>query len=108
MIFQKCLIAGHTQMECDSIHSAIERKVGAVDIFTERDYKLMMQAVRVNPRPYLVKQFDHLEFMKMSDDSQYMKSIRPGRQHGEPNVHHLRGLKYIPSDAVFCTFVFWH
>ena len=55
-------------MECDSIHSTIERKVGVVDILTERDYKLLMQTARVNPRPYVVKQLEHSEFMRMSND----------------------------------------
>ncbi|XP_064112225.1 uncharacterized protein LOC135219404 [Macrobrachium nipponense] len=35
-IIQKYLIAGHTQMECDSMHSTIERKM-VNDVFTERD-----------------------------------------------------------------------
>ena len=33
-VVQKFLIAGHTQMECDSMHSVIERKL-VVDIYTD-------------------------------------------------------------------------
>jgi len=37
-IEQKFLIKGHTQMECDGIHSLIERKLKNKNIFLPSDY----------------------------------------------------------------------
>ena len=39
-VSQKFLVAGHTQMECDSMHSVIKRKL-VVDVFTDRDYAML-------------------------------------------------------------------
>ena len=42
VIEQKFVIVGHTQMECDSMHSTIERKI-VTDIFTPLDCYLIME-----------------------------------------------------------------
>ena len=49
-ITQKYLVPGHTQMECDSMHSTIERKLGNY-IFVPRDYIVLMEAARIRPSP---------------------------------------------------------
>lgn len=64
-IEQKFLVVGHTQMECDSMHSTIERKIVA-DIFTPRDYFVMMETARVRPQPYHVIPVYHNEFMQLT------------------------------------------
>ena len=90
-IIQKYLVAGHTQMECDSMHSTIERRI-VNDVFTEHDYVVLIQNARIKPSPYIVKQMKHQDFMKM--DCAHFTSIRPGKKTGDPVVHDLRGLKY--------------
>ncbi|CAM4691278.1 unnamed protein product [Leuciscus chuanchicus] len=50
-IEQKFLVAGHTQMECDSMHSLIERRI-VKDIHTPRDYIVIFETARIHPSPY--------------------------------------------------------
>ena len=90
-IQQKYLIAGHTQMECDSMHSTIKRKV-CCDIYTPCDYVMLFHSARQQPSPYHVVQTTFDEIQRLSGS--YITSIRPGRKAGEPTVHQLRALKY--------------
>lgn len=46
LITQQYLVAGHTQMECDSMHSTIECKM-KMDIITPRDYMIILQTARI-------------------------------------------------------------
>ncbi|XP_063590497.1 uncharacterized protein LOC134767429 [Penaeus indicus] len=96
-IIQKFLVAGHTQMECDSMHSTIERKI-VNDVFTERDYAVLIQCARIRPTPYIVKQMKHQDFMKM--ENLFFTSIRPGKKSGDPVIHALRGLMYLSDGTV--------
>ena len=97
LITQKYLVAGHTQMECDSMHSTIERKM-VVDIFTHRDYVIILQTARIRPSPYHVKVLKHDEFLSMNDS--YFLSIRPGKKAGDPTVHDLRALQFSSDGKV--------
>lgn len=90
-IVQKYLVAGHTQMEVDSMHACIERKLVS-DIFTPRDYIVIMETSRIQPSPYKVTQVYHTDFLKMTGG--YLTSIRPGKKVGDPTVHQLRALEY--------------
>ncbi|XP_066970858.1 uncharacterized protein [Macrobrachium rosenbergii] len=96
-IVQKYLVAGHTQMECDSMHSTIERKL-VNDVFTERDYAVLIQCARIKPSPYIVRQMKHQDFMKM--ENLFFTSIRPGKKSGDPVVHDLQGLMYQSDGTV--------
>ena len=90
-IEQKYLVSGQTQMECDSMHSTIERKrLG--DINTPRDYIMIFQTARVSPSLYLVEQLMFSDFKKL--DAAYVLSIRPWEKVGDITVHNLRGLQY--------------
>lgn len=56
-ITQKFLEKGHTQMECDSVHSTIETALKNKEIYLPSDYfKITKQARSRNP--YLVKAMD--------------------------------------------------
>lgn len=92
IIDQKFLVAGHTQMECDSMHSVIERCI-VKDIYTPEDYIVLFKAARINPSPYIVTQLYHNEFRKLS--GAYITNIRPGKKAGDPTVHDLRALQYL-------------
>lgn len=48
IIEQKFLVAGHTQMECDSMHSLIERRT-IKDIHTPRDCIVILLHVCIHP-----------------------------------------------------------
>ena len=93
-VTQKCLVVGHTQMEVDSMHAIIEKRIIA-DICTPRDYIVIMKTARTRPMetaPYVVKQVYHHEVLKL--DGSYIKSIRPGKKVGNPTVYQLRALQY--------------
>jgi len=50
-IEQKYLIKGYTQMQCDSAHSLIERKLKGHDIYLPSDYIRITKDARKNPSP---------------------------------------------------------
>lgn len=46
VVIQKYLEKGHTQMECDSIHSVIERRLRDQDVYLPAEYvNLMKRAI---------------------------------------------------------------
>ncbi|KAJ4938556.1 hypothetical protein JOQ06_003169 [Pogonophryne albipinna] len=96
-IEQKFLVAGHTQMECDSMHSLIERRT-IKDIHTPRDYIVIFETACLHPSPYKVTQLYHSDFMKLS--GAYVTKIRPGRKVGDPTVHDLRALQYLADGRI--------
>ena len=51
-ITQKFLVSGHTQMECDSMHSAIERSIQNMDMYTPACYLSALKRARTKPKPY--------------------------------------------------------
>lgn len=99
-IIQKYLEVGHTQMECDSVHAQIERKLKNKEIYIPADYIDVIKKARINPFPYEVVYLDHAIFMDYSKLGP-MDSIRPGRTAGDPKVNDLRAIKYCPSGQIF-------
>lgn len=93
-ILQKYVEKVHTQMEADSVHSQIERKVRNLTINVPADYVLAMKKARRNPEPYSVNYVDYKFFKNYEKSISYFKSIRPGKKVGYPCVHDLRALKY--------------
>lgn len=96
VIQQKFLVSGHTQMECDSVHSVVERKMHNCDMFIPRDYVVTIQMARQNPSPYAVTEVTYSEPHKLSSD--YVKSIRPGKKTSDPTVSDVCAYQY-SSDA---------
>jgi hypothetical protein len=97
-IEQKYLVSGHSQMECDSMHSVIERKLN-VDIYAPSDYRVIMQLARKSPAPYDVICLTHSDFRKLS--GKYYLTIRPGKKPGDKTVFNLRGLRYEKLGGLF-------
>ena len=50
-ITQKYLVGGHTQMEVDSMHAVIEKRIVG-NIYTPCDYIVIMETARTRPAPY--------------------------------------------------------
>jgi hypothetical protein len=96
-IYQKYLVVGHTQMEVDSMHATIERKLVG-DIIIPHDYVVVMEAARSKPSPYIVKEVAHDQVHKL--DGSYLASIRPGKKTGDPTVYNLRALEFKPSGTI--------
>lgn len=95
VVTQKYLEPGHTQMECDSVHSVIERKLKNKDISLPYDYVNITKSARIKPFPYDVEYLEHT-FFKNYDNPNLMryKSIRPGRGAHDPTVTNLRLINY--------------
>ncbi|KAK6166780.1 hypothetical protein SNE40_023402 [Patella caerulea] len=97
-IFQKILEKGHTQMECDSVHSTIEHALRHRSIYVPADYVNVMKNVRVS-KPYKVNYLDNT-FFKDFSQLNYYTSIRPGIKPGDLCVTDLRVLKYNPDGTI--------
>lgn len=98
-IVQKYLEKGHTQMECDAMHSTIERQIKNREIYSPAGYVEACKTARNNPGPYNVIQLDHTFFKKYSSQP-YFSSIRPGNKLGDPQVTDIRCLKYGPKGSI--------
>lgn len=99
-ITQKFLERGHTQMECDSVHSAIERKLSNRVIHLPCDYVSATKEARAS-NPYEVIQIDHNFVKNYADTSTWLyKTIRPGRKAGDPTVTDLRAILYNQEDTI--------
>lgn len=98
-IIQKYLEKGHTQMECDSMHSTIERKISGRVINVPADYVNLLKTARKNPRPYDVQYLNHAYFKNFSKIN-FFNSIRPGRKTGDPTVQDIRALKYNSDGSI--------
>jgi len=94
-IIQKYLEKGHTQMEVDSMHAAIEKvKKRRNSISVPFDYvEICALANKTNPyeATYL-----HYGFFKDMEDPRIVtyKSIRPGKKVGDPCVVDIRQIHY--------------
>ncbi|CAH4038863.1 unnamed protein product [Pieris brassicae] len=85
-ITHKFLERGHTQMECDSVHSAIGRKLSNRVIHLPCDYVSVTKEARAS-NPYEVIQIDHSFVNNYADTSTWLyKTIRPGRKAGDPTI----------------------
>lgn len=98
-IIQKFLEKGHTQMECDSMHSVIERKLRNTEIYTPAGYVSICKSARYKPRPYYVK-YLHFDFFKKYSSLSFYNSIRPGFKKGDPQVTSIRCLKHNPTGTI--------
>lgn len=58
-IYQKFLEREHTQMECDTVHSCIERKIKGKEIYLPSDYVRATKEARKVPMPYEFKIVDY-------------------------------------------------
>lgn len=99
-ITQKFLERGHTQMECDSVHSAIERKLTNREIHLPCDYVSATREARAS-NPYEVIQIDYNFVKNYADTSTWLyKTIRPGRRAGDPTVTDIRAILYNKEETI--------
>lgn len=99
-ITQKYLVSGHTQMECDSMHSTIERKLRNRDIYSPAGYIAACKSARSDPKPYQVKYLNH-QYFKNFSALKYHTSIRPGYKTGDPTVNDLCAIQYRPNGKLY-------
>lgn len=109
VIEQKYLQKGHTQMECDSAHAKIEKKLKNKSVYLPIDYvnytKEARKPVKIANK-LIKKPFDAIylsyDFFKNFNDDQLIRfnSIRPGKGKNDPTVSELRSLIYLPNGDV--------
>ncbi|KAF0715572.1 Uncharacterized protein FWK35_00022354, partial [Aphis craccivora] len=98
-ITQKFLEKGHTQMECDSVHSVIERKLKKTDCYLPCQLSQITLQSRQHPFPYKSEVLTYSFFLDYSDKKfMFYESIRPGRVASDAVITDLRVLKYCPND----------
>lgn len=95
-ITQKFLEKRHTQMECDSCHSASVTRVRSQEVYLPSDYVSSCLMTR-REQPYEVKTI----FFSKFSDLQYYSSIRPGKTVGDMVVTDVRALKYTPDGSIY-------
>lgn len=61
------LVAGHTYMPVDSIHSLMERNSRGKGIQTKSEWITIIKNSRETPFPYEIKTFDHTDFLNMEE-----------------------------------------
>ncbi|RUS73517.1 hypothetical protein EGW08_018732 [Elysia chlorotica] len=78
-------------MEDDSVHATIERRLKNMDIFSPLNYVNLINASRINPRPYQVRYFT-FDFFKDFDKFEEggIKSIKPSKNANVTNICALR------------------
>lgn len=99
-VAHKYLEKGHTQMECDSMHSAIENRMRRTDITIPSSYVTVAKLARPE-RPYVVESLEYSFFRDYEKAVNFYTSIRPGKKKGDPCVNDLRGLQYTPDNIFY-------
>lgn len=104
VIYHKYLESGHTQMEVDSVHGAIERGIKKYDaIYVPSQISQYADITKKSRKdPYDVKMLKY-DFFKKFDDPKVMRyeSIRPGKKKGDPVVTDLKVLLYEPDGKIY-------
>ena len=93
-IVHKFFETGHTEMECDSLHSKIEQKSKYVPVYSPEGWAQIIRNARTHPRPFEVR-------FIMFDDVFDFKSF--GTQNYKLNQipwHQVCWLQYIKTDDV--------
>ncbi|KAK0047508.1 hypothetical protein Bpfe_023060 [Biomphalaria pfeifferi] len=98
MVHQKYLTRGHTQMEADSVHAAIETNSSKIEVYTPTEWETVIKTAR-RKNPYNVKTVDHQFWKKYPS---LVTSIRPGKVVGDPTVTDICHLKYT-KEGIFYT-----
>lgn len=70
IINQKFMESGHSEMECDSVHSCIENKGKAIDIFVPDGWYTVARTAKTTNPPYVVKENYFSDFKDFKSYSQ--------------------------------------
>ncbi|GLV33245.1 hypothetical protein CBL_08413 [Carabus blaptoides fortunei] len=63
VINQKFMESGHSEMECDSVHSNIENRVRKIDIFVPDQWYTVARTAKLNKPLYIVREMDYTQFL---------------------------------------------
>ncbi|XP_046806660.1 uncharacterized protein LOC124419864 [Lucilia cuprina] len=109
VIEQKYLEKGHTQMECDSAHAKIEKKLKNQSVYLPIEYVTYTKEARktvkidnkIKKMPFDAIYLNY-DFFKNYNDQELIRfsSIRPGKGKNDPTVSQLRSILYLPNGCV--------
>ena len=103
-IDHKFFETGHSQMECDSMHCAIEKATKKAAIYVPSEWVKAAKLARKNPEPYHVKRLSFSDFLNFKERRQqrFPRNIKDcdGKLVKSKNVRWLRYNKTNP-DCIF-------
>ena len=85
-------------MECDSVHSTLEKKFRGKPIYSPHIYVELMAGARPVQK-YCIRYITH-QFFTDFKALTYYSSIRPGFKVGDPVVTDMCSLKYTPNGTI--------
>jgi len=97
VIDQKYLEAGHTQMECDSMHATIEYAKRKTNVFIPSQWDTIIHMAR-RSNPYIVlplKYWDFIDFKKMQND--FFKNFETNTSNEKVRWREIRHLQFRKS-----------
>ncbi|XP_022187517.2 uncharacterized protein LOC111046305 [Nilaparvata lugens] len=98
-IHQKYLHVGHTQMEVDSVHATIERRLANREVYLPSDYVSVTREARLKPFPYRAHSVT-FDFFKDYTTNELYPSIRPGKKVSDPTVNDVCEYLYLPTGEI--------
>jgi len=82
---------GHSEMECDSMHSMIERHTKPISMWIPHDWVIAAALARTNPEPYTVVEMEQKDFKDFKDLS---KVLIKNRTIGDDGVVNWMQIKW--------------
>lgn len=105
IIDYKFLEPGHTHMECDNMHSTIERASEYAKIYIPEDWLNVIRLARKD-NPYMVEVLDHSKFKDFKAMRGYTIKATDGTVLKWANVRWLQVKKDVPN-SLFFKFDYW-
>jgi hypothetical protein len=89
-IEQKYFETGHSQSECDSMHSCVEKRLKCRSIYEPSDYTSVLKRA-VNVKPYNVYELSHRDMMNFEKIN--VDCIKNAAFNGIQSIHHILYVK---------------
>ena len=82
-INQKFMESGHSEMECDSVHSLIEARGRKVDVFTPEGWYMVARTAKINKPYHKVVELDYTDFLHYKKYSGQVMTNKTKSENGE-------------------------
>jgi len=96
-VHQKFLCRGHTEIEVDSMHAAIEAASSKIEVYTPLEWQTVMKTARPK-QPYEVTELRYNDWQTFPP---LVNSIRPGKGTGDPVVTDLKHILYTRDGILY-------
>lgn len=101
IINQKFMESGHSEMECDSVHSVIERRGAKVDIFTPDGWYSVAKTAKMSEPYYKVIEMDYSDFINFKNYSKMLIKNKNKSEDGSTvNWLKIKWLQYRKNDPL--------